>query len=453
MNKAHLVAWSSLPLFVLLPLPLAAVGCGGADINAQVAVGTPAPPAPEVGGEAPTSDNADAYDDNDPTALQDFRPALENSGTWQDDPTYGTVWVPSASVVGPDFTPYQTAGHWAYDNDQYVWVSDYDWGWAPFHYGRWVPLDAGGWGWIPGRVYRGAWVNWGADDGYSTVGWYPMGPEFVWRGGVAVGYTYNVAPRWAYVGRGDVFAVNLHEHVMVGGAAAGFAGRVRPIEVNGGARFAGGPAPSKLGFSGGQIPHVSGAAAAGIAKAAAWSHPSTAVAQGAHPATHVPTPGALGAQAHGSVTGGTSATMPGAHGNLPQTGGTAGAAGGTTGLTHPNLPTENAHAGTPATGTPTTFPGAHGIVPQTTQAGGTTPATSGTVTGNLHGNIPQTTPAGGTTPATGGTVSGGVHGATPGVAPTGQPQPKKKPQPGDGAPTPGKGGGGGHGGGGGTHKK
>jgi hypothetical protein len=29
-------------------------------------------------------------------------------------------------------TLYVTGGHWSYDGD-YVWVSDYPWGWVPFH--------------------------------------------------------------------------------------------------------------------------------------------------------------------------------------------------------------------------------------------------------------------------------------------------------------------------------
>jgi len=79
---------------------------------------------------------------------------LDPYGNWVEDATYGTAWVPSPTVVGDDFTPYQTAGHWAYDDD-YVWVSEYSWGWAPFHYGRWVYVGGVGWEWIPGRTYAG----------------------------------------------------------------------------------------------------------------------------------------------------------------------------------------------------------------------------------------------------------------------------------------------------------
>ncbi len=101
-----------------------------------------APPADDGAGDG-SGDESEApadgggYADTDPSALSDFRATLDPYGTWTDDPNYGTVWVPSPSVVGSDFTPYVSAGHWVYDND-YAWVSDYDWGWAPFHYGRWI---------------------------------------------------------------------------------------------------------------------------------------------------------------------------------------------------------------------------------------------------------------------------------------------------------------------------
>jgi hypothetical protein len=53
------------------------------------------------------------YEDTDPAALSDFRQPLEPYGTWVEDPKYGIVWVPSVVVVGKDFAPYRTAGHWA----------------------------------------------------------------------------------------------------------------------------------------------------------------------------------------------------------------------------------------------------------------------------------------------------------------------------------------------------
>src|SRR5262249_46718811 len=141
--------------------------------------------------------DTETYADTDPSALTDFRTTLDPYGSWYEDATYGTVWVPAASVVGTDFTPYVTAGHWAYDDD-YIWVSDYEWGWAPFHYGRWVWISGRGWSWIPGRTYAGAWVSWryGYDD-WAYIGWAPLPPTWYWYGGVAVGIGF--VPRAPFV--------------------------------------------------------------------------------------------------------------------------------------------------------------------------------------------------------------------------------------------------------------
>src|SRR4051812_8767128 len=106
-------------------------------------------------------EEGDAYADTDPSALSDFREPLAPYGSWTDDGTYGTVWMPDATVVGADFAPYQSAGHWALDdNEDWIWQSDYDWGYVPFHYGRWVWIGGRGWAWIPGRVYAPSWVTW-----------------------------------------------------------------------------------------------------------------------------------------------------------------------------------------------------------------------------------------------------------------------------------------------------
>jgi hypothetical protein len=105
---------------------------GFADLNGQGEVA--------IGG---SQDSQVDYSDTDPSALTDFHSTLDPYGTWVDDPTYGTVWVPSSGVVGADFTPYVSAGHWVYD-DEYIWVSDYSWGWAPFHYGRWTYMGGMG---------------------------------------------------------------------------------------------------------------------------------------------------------------------------------------------------------------------------------------------------------------------------------------------------------------------
>lgn len=239
----------------------------------QVEVAAVAPPPP--GDSAPATE----YTDDDPSALTDFHDAVDAHGQWVEDSRYGTVWQPAAAEVGPDFVPYTTGGHWAYDDDDYVWVSDYDWGWAPFHYGRWVVGDQG-WCWIPGRVYAPAWVTWSTGDpGYAYVGWAPAPPTFYWRGGAYVNVTWAVEPRWGYVASGNLFAPRLGGGVVLrGAAAANIAGRMHPFVTAGGlaaGSHARGPAPTSVGVPPSKITHVL-ANDPGMAKAKGFANPATA---------------------------------------------------------------------------------------------------------------------------------------------------------------------------------
>ena len=104
-------------------------------------------------------------------SFQVFYDQLSPYGQWVDYPNYGYVWIPEA---GSDFVPYSTRGHWLMTDDGMTWVSDYNWGWAPFHYGRWDYNDSYGWFWIPDNEWGPAWVSWRRSAGY--YGWEPMGP-------------------------------------------------------------------------------------------------------------------------------------------------------------------------------------------------------------------------------------------------------------------------------------
>jgi hypothetical protein len=233
-------------------------------------------------------EDTDSYDDNDPAALKDFHAALDPVGTWADDPKYGTVWQPSAAAVGADFTPYATAGHWAYDDD-WVWVSDYPWGWAPFHYGRWILIGGSGWAWVPGRAYRGAWVSWGVNDGYTYLGWAPMPPAFFWFGGVAVGWGGYIGPSWVYCPRGAIFSPAVGGRVVSGAAAAPIAAGMRTY-VPATPGVSAGPSPQKMGFGEAQIPRPTGKAASSITQAQAFARPSTGQALGASNPTRLAAP-------------------------------------------------------------------------------------------------------------------------------------------------------------------
>jgi hypothetical protein len=123
---------------------------------------------------------------------------LDANGTWQSSDAYGMVWVPNN--VPADWAPYHD-GHWAWVQPWgWTWVDDAPWGFAPFHYGRWV-MAGPGWAWVPGPVavapvYAPALVAFVGGPGFSVgvggagVAWFPLGPREVYRPGYEVSVNY-----------------------------------------------------------------------------------------------------------------------------------------------------------------------------------------------------------------------------------------------------------------------
>jgi hypothetical protein len=156
---------------------------------------------------------------NEDVSLQSFYDELAPYGQWIQDPQYGYVWRPD--VDQEEFRPYYTNGRWAMTEYGNTWVSNYDWGWAPFHYGRWVYNRYNNWVWIPDTVWGPAWVSWRSGGGY--YGWAPLGPSLsiginIGRGGYRVpdmcwnfipygNIYYNNYPRYNY-GRNRVYIQN-----------------------------------------------------------------------------------------------------------------------------------------------------------------------------------------------------------------------------------------------------
>lgn len=244
--------------------------------------------------DVPVGVNGDEYSDTDPSALTDFRSTLDPHGTWVDDPTYGQIWVPNVEEVGADFAPYVTEGSWAYEED-YVWISHYEWGWVPFHYGRWC-WTAGRWGWVPGRVYAGAWVTWRVGpDGYGYVGWGPLAPAFGWHAGVAYGLGAALVSRpgpYVFVARESLFAPRVAGRVIVGERMGAIAAETRPYVraepvVSGHPVAQGimhGPPPATLGIAG--VVRVD-PSNPNLVRARAFARPSTAQPYGARmPVAH-----------------------------------------------------------------------------------------------------------------------------------------------------------------------
>ena len=164
-------------LFALACLVLALSSCGPVYVVHQdpPPQPAPAPPPPEE------------------VSYQSFYDQLSPYGQWIDDPGYGYVWLPN---VGPDFKPYSTNGHWVYTDEGWTWASEYPWGWATFHYGRWFYQDGYGWEWIPGHEWSPAWVSWRNSPDY--YGWAPLGPNVSIN--ISIGGGYNPPPHyWNFV--------------------------------------------------------------------------------------------------------------------------------------------------------------------------------------------------------------------------------------------------------------
>jgi hypothetical protein len=139
-----------------------------------------------------------------------FYDALSPYGSWLDLDPWGQVWQPAMTPAG--WRPY-TMGHWVYSNDSWTWISDFEWGWAAFHYGRWFFDPYYGWVWIPGDVWGPAWVAWRWGDGF--VGWAPVPAWVGWEMGVGftIGDFDSLIPEhdWVFCGARDLDRPHLRE--------------------------------------------------------------------------------------------------------------------------------------------------------------------------------------------------------------------------------------------------
>ncbi len=112
------------------------------------------------------------------------------------------MWRPYGTRV--DWRPY-VDGRWVYTRFGWTWVSDYEWGWAAFHYGSWLNLNGFGWMWLPGTIWAPAWVTWRIGVGY--VGWAPWSPFYAST--VAWGYNW-----WVFIPNGYFYGYPVAPHCM-----------------------------------------------------------------------------------------------------------------------------------------------------------------------------------------------------------------------------------------------
>ena len=138
--------------------------------------------------QADTRSAATTFVSPEMTGVED----LDRFGGWQQHPEYGAVWTPTTVAVG--WVPYRH-GQWVWLRPWgWTWVDDAPWGFAPFHYGRWVSWG-GRWCWSPGPrvarpVYAPALVAWAGGPQFKVhmgsrqvpaVGWVPLAPREHYR--------------------------------------------------------------------------------------------------------------------------------------------------------------------------------------------------------------------------------------------------------------------------------
>ena len=134
-----------------------------------------------------------AWNDDAPYVSPEMTGAedLSRNGNWEVAAEYGNVWIPTIVVAG--WEPYRD-GRWVWTRQWgWSWVDNAPWGFAPFHYGRWIQYRSR-WAWAPGRfelrpAYSPALVTWVGGPQVSVgitiggtrrppqTGWAPLAPS------------------------------------------------------------------------------------------------------------------------------------------------------------------------------------------------------------------------------------------------------------------------------------
>jgi hypothetical protein len=114
-----------------------------------------------------------------------FYDRLAPQGRWFNDDNYGYVWQPDVAASTSDWRPYAD-GHWVWTDRGWFWNSNEDFGWATYHYGRWMMVAGTGWVWVPGDQWAPAWVSWRQTENDDYVGWAPLPPEATFNADVGV---------------------------------------------------------------------------------------------------------------------------------------------------------------------------------------------------------------------------------------------------------------------------
>lgn len=167
-------------------------------------------------GDRPPSDEGyydSRYDDRsgrdwDTSRVYDY---LSPYGYWVRYQSYGHVWIPTVDRY--DWRPY-TNGRWVRSDYGWTWVSNYRWGWVPFHYGRWGYDARIGWYWVPGDVWSPAWVSWRSSQLY--IGWAPIPPGVPFIPGRGIVFQGQNIPHrhWVFMQSPYFMRQNIYSYVL-----------------------------------------------------------------------------------------------------------------------------------------------------------------------------------------------------------------------------------------------
>jgi hypothetical protein len=185
------------------------------------------PPAAAVEEPPPLQNPQDSY----------FYDSLTPYGNWVQTAD-GWGWQPMAASVDANWLPYRDRGQWVLTDDGWYWASDYSWGWAPFHYGRWSHDGRFGWVWVPGNVWAPAWVAWrNTTDGFA--GWAALPPGVLLQPGVGLvartglgglNVSYGLSAAWfTFVPHHHFLARNPGRFAAPGSRAAALFQSSRPV--------------------------------------------------------------------------------------------------------------------------------------------------------------------------------------------------------------------------------
>jgi hypothetical protein len=162
-----------------------------------------------VGGQDYRQGNSQNYGtDLDINYAYDY---LAPYGDWVNMDPYGYVWVPRH--MGYRWRPYSD-GHWVWTDYGWTWMDNSEWGWMPFHYGRWNMDNDIGWYWVPGTTWGPAWVTWRSNDMY--MGWAPLPPGVELRAGMDFASLRIDVPGsfWIFIGGSHFLDPDVHSYVL-----------------------------------------------------------------------------------------------------------------------------------------------------------------------------------------------------------------------------------------------